>query len=86
MLQQNILFKNEFDDCASINKNLKIIYTVTGEGEDQTSSSVEWRGERSRISKEMIIKYDRLLDFSTPKTGTLFFVPTLNMLDAFSSS
>jgi porphyrinogen peroxidase len=30
--------------------------------------------------------YDRLLDFSTPKTGSLFFVPTLNMLDDFSSS
>jgi putative iron-dependent peroxidase len=29
--------------------------------------------------------YDRLLDFSTPKTGSLFFVPTLNMLDDFSS-
>jgi porphyrinogen peroxidase len=30
--------------------------------------------------------YDRLLDFSTPKTGTLFFVPTLDMLDDFSSN
>jgi len=29
--------------------------------------------------------YDRLLDFSTPKSGTLFFVPTLDMLDDFSS-
>ena len=29
--------------------------------------------------------YDRLLDFSTPKTGTLFFVPTYDMLDEFSS-
>ena len=30
--------------------------------------------------------HDRLLDFSTPKTGTLFFVPTFDMLDDFSSS
>ena len=29
--------------------------------------------------------YDRLLDCSTPKTGTLFFVPALDMLDDFSS-
>jgi putative iron-dependent peroxidase len=29
--------------------------------------------------------YDRILDFSTPKTGSLFFVPTFNMLDDFSS-
>lgn len=28
--------------------------------------------------------YDRILDFSTAKTGTLFFVPTKNMLDEFS--
>ena len=30
--------------------------------------------------------YDRLLDFSTPKTGSLFFVPTLDMLDDFSGA
>lgn len=29
--------------------------------------------------------YDRILDFSTAKTGTLFFVPTFDMLDGFSS-
>lgn len=28
--------------------------------------------------------YDRILDFSTAKTGTLFFVPSLDMLDNFS--
>jgi len=28
--------------------------------------------------------YDRLLDFSTAKTGSLFFVPTFDMLDDFS--
>lgn len=28
--------------------------------------------------------YDRILDFSTAKTGTLFFVPTFNMLDDWS--
>lgn len=30
--------------------------------------------------------YDRILDFSTAKTGTLFFVPTFDMLDEFSGS
>ena len=29
--------------------------------------------------------YDRILDFSTAKTGTLFFVPTFNMIDDLSS-
>lgn len=30
--------------------------------------------------------YDRILDFSTPQTGTLYFVPTFNMIDDFSSN
>jgi len=30
--------------------------------------------------------YDRILDFSTPKTGSLFFVPTFDMMDDFSSN
>lgn len=29
--------------------------------------------------------YDRILDFSTPKTGTLFFVPSLDLLKEFSN-
>ena len=28
--------------------------------------------------------YDRILDFSTAKTGSLFFVPSLDLLDSFS--
>ena len=28
--------------------------------------------------------YDRILDFSEAKTGSLFFVPSLNMLDEFT--
>ena len=30
--------------------------------------------------------YDRILDFSTPKTGSLYFAPTFNMIDDFSSN
>lgn len=29
--------------------------------------------------------YDRILDFSTAQTGTLFFVPTLDLLDGYSA-
>ncbi|MCR8560294.1 Dyp-type peroxidase [Mucilaginibacter sp. BJC16-A38] len=29
--------------------------------------------------------YDRILDFSTPKTGSLYFVPTFDMIDELSS-
>ena len=44
--------------------------------------------------KEMLTKmfkgqpegnYDRILDFSTARTGTLFFVPTFEMLDSFGA-
>ena len=31
--ETNILYKNEFDECLKTNKNLKIIYTITGEGQ-----------------------------------------------------
>ncbi len=33
----NILFKQEFDEWANINKNLKIIYTISEENQDRTS-------------------------------------------------
>src|SRR5215216_4466084 len=66
--QTNILYKKEFDDCADINKNLKLVYTITEEegGEEQpaqTSSSpsysgpVAWNGERGRNDKAMLTRY-----------------------------
>jgi ferredoxin-NADP reductase/nitrite reductase/ring-hydroxylating ferredoxin subunit len=66
--QTNILYKKEFDECADINKNLKLVYTITEEegGEEQpaqTSSSpsyskpVAWNGERGRIDKAMLTRY-----------------------------
>ena len=59
--RDNILFKKEFDDWTNINKNLKIIYTIS-EDEDrheQSSSSTanDWKGEYGRIDKAMILKY-----------------------------
>ena len=66
--QTNILYKREFDECANINKNLKIVYTVTEEegGEEQpvqissslsSSRTVTWNGERGRIDKAMLTRY-----------------------------
>jgi glycine betaine catabolism B len=56
--QKNILFKKEFDECASKNKNLRVIYTIT-EDDDQILSSLdnEWKGERGRIDKTMLTKH-----------------------------
>ena len=40
--QENTLFKNEFDECVNMNRNLKIVYTITEEeqqGAQDTSFS-----------------------------------------------
>lgn len=63
--EENILYRTDFDQCVKENNNLKIIYTVTGESQEESSSSVEaeaavrsgWKGEIGFISKEMITKY-----------------------------
>ena len=54
----NILFKKEFDDWADKNKNLKIIYTISDDEQQQSSSAAnDWKGEYGRIDKAMILKY-----------------------------
>lgn len=51
----NILYKDEFDSWAKLNKNLEIIYTITQEGEKFPSS--DWKGETGFIDKVMLAKY-----------------------------
>lgn len=53
--QANILFKDEFDNCVKANSNLRIIYTITEEGEKLPSS--DWKGERGYIDETMLTKY-----------------------------
>jgi ferredoxin-NADP reductase/nitrite reductase/ring-hydroxylating ferredoxin subunit len=61
--QENTLFKKEFDEYVNINRNLKIVYTITEEeeGAQGTISSSptrqQWTGERGRIDKDMLTKY-----------------------------
>jgi ferredoxin-NADP reductase/nitrite reductase/ring-hydroxylating ferredoxin subunit len=57
--RENILFKKEFDDWADMNKNLKIIYTISDDEQQKSSSSTanDWKGEYGRIDKAMILKY-----------------------------
>jgi glycine betaine catabolism B len=61
--QNNILYKKEFDERANLNKNLKVVYSVTEEegGEEQpaqtSSPSIAWNGERGRIDKAMLTRY-----------------------------
>ena len=59
----NFIFKKEFDEWASINKNFKIIYTISEKDQnDEQSLSLstatdDWKGEYGRINKAMILKY-----------------------------
>jgi glycine betaine catabolism B len=53
--EANILYKDEFDSCIKVNRNLRIIYTITEEGEKLTSS--DWKGEIGYIDKTMLTKY-----------------------------
>jgi ferredoxin-NADP reductase/nitrite reductase/ring-hydroxylating ferredoxin subunit len=59
--RENILFKKEFDEWANKNKNLKIIYTISEDEQQQqhpaSSRANDWRGEYGRIDKAMILKY-----------------------------
>jgi ferredoxin-NADP reductase/nitrite reductase/ring-hydroxylating ferredoxin subunit len=52
--QENILFKMEFDNCVNVNKNLRVIYTIT---EEEQIDDKEWNGEKGRIDMKMIKKY-----------------------------
>jgi glycine betaine catabolism B len=61
--KQNILFKDEFDECLRVDKNLKIIYTISDK-QDQ-SGTESWKGEKGRIDKAMLTKHlqnDELLN------------------------
>jgi ferredoxin-NADP reductase/nitrite reductase/ring-hydroxylating ferredoxin subunit len=68
--QNNILFEKEFDEWKIINKNLKIIYTITEEKEeksgeeqpaqtlsDSNSGTAAWAGERGRIDRAMLTRH-----------------------------
>ena len=54
--QDNILYKEEFDEWAKLNKNLKIVYSIADDPSavDRENS---WGGERGYINQAMLIKY-----------------------------
>jgi glycine betaine catabolism B len=86
----NTLFKREFDEWANMNKNLKIIYTIS-EGEDRqheqsSSSSIakknDWKGEYGRIDKAMILKY---LDTNELNNSIFYICGPPSMLKAMQN-
>lgn len=59
--EDNIIYKNEFDEWVKFNKNLKIVYTI---GQDTNN----WKGETGHINKPMISKYLNEI------TNSLFYI------------
>jgi ferredoxin-NADP reductase/nitrite reductase/ring-hydroxylating ferredoxin subunit len=55
----NILYKDEFDSWARLDRNLRIVYTITGEeSESPTSRAIsDWEGEKGQVDKSMLMKY-----------------------------
>lgn len=88
---------NSHSALANVGDDLKIIRDNMPFGDMSTNKMgtyfIAYASKFSTV-KKMLDKmflgspegnYDRLLDFSSAKTGTLFYVPTLDMLDEFSS-
>ena len=79
-----IIFKKEFDDWTTLNKNLKIIYTVSEDKHDENQSIVRngWKGEYGRINKAMILKY---LDNTMINNSIFYICGPPSMLKAMQS-
>lgn len=71
--EENILYKEEFDKCLDINKNLKIIYTVTDDN-PKNSKTVH-----DRINKELVSKH---LGNDTLKDSIFYICGPPSLLDA----
>jgi porphyrinogen peroxidase len=96
-MQDNIKPSNSHIALANVGDEFKIIRDNMPFGNISTNEMgtyfIAYASTFSTVKKmlnNMFIgsptgNYDRLLYFSTPKTGTLFFVPTFDMLDDFSS-
>ena len=83
--KENVLFKKEFDEWTSQNKNISIIYNLTEEKnpQEQQSSPMDiWKGEYGRIDKAMILRY---VDSSTLKDSLFYICGPPNMLKAMKS-
>jgi NAD(P)H-flavin reductase len=70
---------------ATLNKNLKIIYTVSEDKHDhhdQSNVKNGWKGEYGRINKAMILKY---LDKTSLNNSMFYICGPPNMLNGMQS-
>ena len=55
--EENILYKEVFNYCVNINKNLKIVHTITDEVQASNTVNYDRKRERGYINKVMLTKY-----------------------------
>ncbi len=80
---------NVGDDKKIVRDNMPFVNTTTKEVGTYFIAYASTFSTVQKMLEAMFIgiptgNYDRILDFSTARTGSLFFVPTLDMLDDFS--
>ena len=87
--RDNILFRKEFDEWVKVNKNLKIIYTISEENQhgsqspsSTAQSDTDWKGEYGRIDKAMILKY---IDTNTLNNSIFYVCGPPSMLKAMQA-
>ena len=82
---ENVLFKKEFDEWTNLDKNIDIIYTLTGRKttqEQQSSTMIVRKGEFGRIDKAMVLRF---MDSSTLKDSLFYICGPPNMLKSMES-
>jgi len=85
----HIALANVGDDFKIVRDNMPFGNMATNEMGTYFIAYASTFGTVQKMLNNMFIgspvgNYDRILDFSTAKTGSLFFVPTFNMMDEFS--
>ena len=85
----HIALANVGDDLKIVRDNMPFGSMSTNEMGTYFIAYASTFGTVQQMLNNMFIglpegNYDRILDFSTAKTGSLFFVPTFDMLDEFS--
>ncbi|WP_261513157.1 Dyp-type peroxidase [Chryseobacterium paludis] len=86
----HIALANIGDDFKIVRDNMPFGNTTTNEMGTYFLAYASTFSTIEKMLENMFVgnppgNYDRILDFSTAKTGTLFFVPSLEMLDRFSN-
>ena len=82
--EENILYKEESNSWQNLNKNLKVVYTLTLEGQEdgELDKSKKWNGEIGKTNKGMILKY---LNYDDIANSVFYICGQPGMLNAMKN-